>query len=105
VNNLVICRSSDFLMRRILNCPICKRRRRMSVRDALWYGATVTCCGCGDSWTDGELHPRPFKRGWRKTAVAQAKAEWDAAGPFDRAEYDRWFEEQHGGTVRTDVAA
>lgn len=92
----VVCSPSQYPRRHVRHCPICKRRRRMIALDAVWYGPTVTCCGCGDSWTDGELHPRPFKRGWRAEAIAKAKRDWDAAGPFDQAAYDRWFREEFG---------
>lgn len=91
-----ICRPSEFLSRRIIHCPICKAKRRMAVRDAAWYGPTVTCCGCGDSWTNGELHERPFKRGWRTEAIAKARRDWDAAGPFDKTAYDAWFKQEMG---------
>lgn len=91
-----LCSPSQFVRRQMLHCPICKAKRRMVSRDAVWYGATVTCCGCGDSWTDGERHERPFKRGWRKDEITKAKKAWDAAGPFDQAAYDAWFNEQMG---------
>lgn len=96
-----VCRPAVFLRRKMLNCPTCKARRRMSVREAAWYGATVTCCGCGDAWTDGERHQRPFKRGWRTQAVAAAKRDWDNAGPFDKAAYESWFREELGDRVPT----
>lgn len=97
----VICRPSQFLRRKMIHCPICKQLRRMAVVEALWYGATVTCCGCGDSWTDGEMHERPFKRGWRNEAIAKAKRDWDAAGPYDQAAHDAWFREQHAELAET----
>lgn len=80
----------------MLHCPICKAKRRMVVRDAVWYGPTITCCGCGDSWTNGELHPRPFKRDWRNEEINKAKAAWNAAGSFDKAAYDAWFKQEMG---------
>lgn len=91
-----LCSPVQFVRRQMLHCPICKAKRRMVAREAVWYGVTVTCCGCGDSWTDGELHERPFKRGWRREEIAKAKKIWDAAGPFDQAVYDAWFAEQMG---------
>lgn len=58
---------------RVFACPVCKRRRRMLARFQEWYGLTVTCTGCGDTWTDGELHPRPFAPRWRQKAIERAK--------------------------------
>lgn len=42
-----------------------------------WYGSVVRCTGCGDGWADGEMLPRPFRRGWRAAAVADAQRLWD----------------------------
>lgn len=92
----VICRPDVYLRRRVLSCPTCKRRRRFAWSEAAWYGATVTCCSCGDSWTNGERHERPFRRGWRKEAAAQARRIWEVAPPFDRAEHSRWLRAQFG---------
>ncbi|MFI7073628.1 hypothetical protein [Micromonospora sediminicola] len=92
-------RPDEFLPRRIVFCPVEQRRRRMAGRDAAWYGATWTCCGCGDSWTDGEMHPRPFKRAWRKEAVAAAKRMWLEAAGFNPAEHTAWVREQLGVTA------
>lgn len=69
--------------RRIRFCPIEGRRRRMYGWFQHWYGWTVTCLGCGDRWQDGELGARPFKRGWRREAIAAAKKAW-AAAPHGR---------------------
>ncbi|WP_329308384.1 hypothetical protein [Streptomyces microflavus] len=98
----VICRPSAFPIRRITSCPTCKQRRRMAGRDALWYGPTLTCCTCGDSWTCGEMHDRPFRRAWRTEAAAKARRTWTEAGAYTRADYDAWFAEAHGRPV-TDV--
>jgi hypothetical protein len=38
-----------------------------------WYGMTWTCCGCGETWTDGEQHERPFVPGWRKSNIEYAR--------------------------------
>lgn len=48
------------------HCPTCAQERRMLVQSTEWYGATLTCTGCGDKWTDGERHERPFSPGWRQ---------------------------------------
>lgn len=92
----VICRAAEYPERRILRCRTCKTRRRMFVSVAIWYGPQVTCCHCGDTWNDGERALRSNLRGWRKEAAAKATAAWLAAGPFDRADFDRWFREQVG---------
>ena len=49
----------------VIDCPTCKRPRRMFVTYYAWYGASVTCAGCGERWNDGEMGERPFCRGWR----------------------------------------
>jgi ribosomal protein L37AE/L43A len=54
-------------------CPTCERHRRMLARYQEWYGTTWTCAGCGDQWTDGERHPRPFAPGWRKDNIEHAR--------------------------------
>lgn len=54
-------------------CPTCKKRRRFYSWFQEWYGWNSTCTGCGDVWTDGEQHDRPFERGWRKENIKQAK--------------------------------
>lgn len=69
--------------RKISHCPICERRRRTVIRwDGAWYGTTVYCA-CGDRWQDGELVPRPFRKGWRKEAQQSFRAMWDNAAPRD----------------------
>lgn len=59
-------------------CPTCKKSRRFLMVHEEWYGWTLTCLTCGDSWQDGELRERPFKRGWRLDAVLEAKRRWKA---------------------------
>jgi hypothetical protein len=51
----------------------CQCRRKMLTEFEEWYGWTVTCLRCGDSWQDGEMLPRPFERAWRERRVASAK--------------------------------
>lgn len=88
----IICRPPSFPIRRILTCPTEGRRRRMAGRDhGPYYGPTITCCGCGDSWSCGELLARPFRKAWRKDAIAKAKRAWDEAGQFTAAEYREWL--------------
>lgn len=94
--SVVICRAAEYSIRRVLRCPTCKARRRMLAQTYAWYGPQVTCCHCGDTWNDGEREPRTNRRGWRQEAATKATAGWLAAGPFDRADFDRWFHEQVG---------
>lgn len=54
-------------------CPTCKKRRRFYSWFQEWYGWTSTCTGCGEKWSDGEMHDRPFSPGWRKENIAYAK--------------------------------
>lgn len=87
---LVICLSETFNLRRISKCPTCKCRRRIAGVDrGLWYGIIWTCCACGDSWGDGEMLERPFRRGWRKEAIADARETWVSASPA--SEHRAWI--------------
>ncbi|GHC38697.1 hypothetical protein GCM10010348_77610 [Streptomyces anthocyanicus] len=94
--NVIVCHARHFTIRRIWRCPTCKTRRRMLFQDEAWYGMTMTCCHCGDRWQDGELCPRPAKRGWRKEAAAKATAEWVAAGRYDRTAHRAWLAAETG---------
>lgn len=86
-----------FEERRIMFCWTENRRRRFVVRSQAWYGATLTCLGCGDSWSDGERGYRPFARGWRQKAIADATKRWNAItlrAPERRAAFHAWLEAQ-----------
>ncbi|MFJ9633730.1 hypothetical protein ACIRU8_39160 [Streptomyces sp. NPDC101175] len=89
---VVICRPPSFPVRRILNCPTEGCRRRMAGRDhGPYYGPTITCLGCGDSWTCGEMHERPFSRAWRAKSIASAKRAWDEAAQYTRKQHSEWL--------------
>jgi len=76
-DGLTICRAPTAARRRILACPICKKRTRfIETFGGLWYAPVLTCCRCGDSWSDGDLGYRPFARGWRKDAIRKAQEVW-----------------------------
>jgi hypothetical protein len=91
----IICRPPSFPIRRILACPTCKQRRRFAGRDhGPYYGPTITCLGCGDSWSCGEMLDRPFKRAWRKEAIAAAKRAWNEAGRHAPAEWKQWLADE-----------
>lgn len=61
-------------------CPTCERPRRMFGRLYEWYGATITCAGCGEEWQDGERSERPFAPGWRRQNIEYARAELGKIG-------------------------
>ncbi|MFD8469042.1 hypothetical protein ACFV10_28540 [Streptomyces cyaneofuscatus] len=94
--SIIICQAPRFPIRRILRCATCKTRRRMLVVDNGWYGTSITCCHCGDTWQDGERALRSNKRGWRKEAAAKATTGWIEAGTYDPAAHQAWFEHQMG---------
>lgn len=54
-------------------CPECRKRTTMFGWFQEWYGWNVTCLTCGDQWQDSDAVERPFKRGWRKERVEEAK--------------------------------
>lgn len=88
----IVCRPSSFPIRRVLGCPTEGRRRRMAGRDhGPYYGPTLTCLGCGDSWSCGERLERPFRRAWRKDEISKAKQAWDEAGRYTAGEYADWL--------------
>lgn len=64
----------------VCHCPTCNDIRQFLVEDFEWYGAKLTCLTCGDAWSDGEREERPFRRGWRKDAIAAALARAKRAG-------------------------
>ena len=102
----IICRPPSFPIRRVLACPTEGRRRRMAGRDhGPYYGPTVTCLGCGDSWSCGERLERPFRRGWRKDAIAEAKRAWVEAGRYARAEYRAWLDAELAAIFREPAPA
>lgn len=64
----------------VIDCPVCQRPRRMLAQHAEWYGYTITCAGCGDKWSDGEMHDRPFERGWRRQSIEYARKKLASIG-------------------------
>ena len=63
-----ICKAKTF------HCPNCQKRRRFLAEHTEWYGWKFTCLTCGDAWDDmGDRFGRPFQRGWREAAVADAR--------------------------------
>jgi hypothetical protein len=102
LTRVVVCRYPIFYTRRVRNCPTCDRRRRFVDTDrGLWVGPILTCVGCGDSWSEGCRMERPFARGWRQRAIADARAKWAQARPY--AELWAWIEEQLDGLKEAKV--
>ena len=64
----------------VIDCPTCERPRKSLATHYEWYGSTVTCAGCGDSWNDGEMQERPFAPGWRRQSIEHARAGLAAIG-------------------------
>jgi hypothetical protein len=64
----------------VIDCPTCQRQRRAICKFFEWYGADVTCAGCGDAWSDGEMHERPFAPGWRRQGREYARRELGKIG-------------------------
>lgn len=94
MSGIAICGSS-FPLRRVARCWNCKRRRRVAGVDlGAWYYTRWTCCACGDSWGDGQRMERPFQRGWRPRAIAQARETWQKAGQHTKAEHWAWVRAQ-----------
>lgn len=61
--------------RGIDHCPLCRSRRRFVAEFVEWYGWTVTCCGCGERWQDGErIGPSTH---YKRDRIRLAKAKWD----------------------------
>lgn len=88
----IICRPPSFPIRRVLDCPTESRRRRMAGHDhGPYYGPILTCLGCGDSWSCGERLERPFRRAWRRDAIASARRDWETAGGYTRDQYQAWL--------------
>jgi hypothetical protein len=62
-----------------LECSTCETERGFLLEHYEWYGWMLTCLSCGDQWEDGERLERPFRRAWRKAAVAEALARLETA--------------------------
>jgi hypothetical protein len=61
---------------RMTRCPVCERSSPFVVAHTPWYGFTATCLRCGDKWTDGKRHDRPFAPRWRRSNINAAKTLW-----------------------------
>lgn len=94
LNRVHINRPATIAIRRIMPCPTEGVRRRFAAHDALWYGPTWTCLGCGDSFGDGERLERPFKPRWRQEAKARARELWEQGVRCGSPEHLAWLDEQ-----------
>lgn len=93
---IAVCRPDSLNIRMVLNCPNCKRRRRFGGFDAPWYGITITCCACGDTWTSGEMHTRPFARGWRQKSAAKAREYWTTGVRLGSPTHQKFIDDTMG---------
>lgn len=75
MSNVHICAPRGEPFATVIYCPTCGRQRRMFGRTYEWHGTTITCAGCGDIWTDGDMHERPFCPSWRRKNIEKARAE------------------------------
>ena len=91
-----VCSGGGIAIRTVRRCPTCKQRRRFTGSDEAWYGITITCCACGDSWSSGELLMRPRVRGWRKDAAAKARTRWDRAVRVGSPEHRQFIRAEIG---------
>jgi hypothetical protein len=67
------------------HCATCGRVRPMAGTYGHWYGASLTCLGCGDHYEDEcwpQRSPRPFCRGWQTDAINEAHFMWTRANPL-----------------------
>ena len=63
----------DHVWLRRYHCPTCEKRRFFMGWHQEWYGSIFTCLKCGERFSNDEMLPRPFCRGWRKDNIASAK--------------------------------
>lgn len=87
---MIVCRPSRFPVRRRKKCPTCAKVTRFAGYAYIWYDTDWTCLACGDSWGGGEMHARPFRRGWRAKAQARAAEIWADAGKYSKAQLQEW---------------
>ena len=95
-------RPATIALRRVMPCPTEGVTRRFAASDALWYGPTWTCLGCGDSWGDGERLERPFKPRWRAEAKGRARRLWAEGVRLGSPEHLAWLDEQMAPYRRTE---
>ncbi len=96
MTSVAFCRPATLPVRRVQHCPTCGSVQDMAGILQLWYGVTVTCLGCGDTWTDGHMCERPFRRAWRDKSKTAAQKAWDAADGWSEAAESAWITEQIG---------
>jgi hypothetical protein len=80
MSGVIICRFNKGYARcdkaKCWNCNSTKAVAHMTTNPYL--GDIFTCVECGDKWSDGEGWGRPFRRGWRRESIKEARAIWDA---------------------------
>lgn len=78
------------IQRRIVKCwGICETEtsRVVAVERSPYYGPTMHCLDCGDTWSGEGLFGRPFRPKWREEAKRRANSLWQQ-GCWCDVEYD-----------------
>jgi hypothetical protein len=81
--NVIVCGPPRGVYKRIKSkrCPSCEEEHGFVERwDGAYYGVTLYG-SCGDTWSDGYRHTRPFARYWRRDAQSRFQSMWDHAAP------------------------
>jgi hypothetical protein len=71
-------------------CPTCRSPQRMAGLGSIHNGPTITCTGCGTSWTNGRLIDQPVTAEQQAAAVVTAERLWAGAGEYTQADYETW---------------
>lgn len=78
ISGVIICRSP--YGRAVAFCVTCDRKRPMAGTFGMYYGSSLICLGCGDSYDSeeggGRRSPRPFRRNWKAERLASARRMW-----------------------------
>ena len=88
-----------YVLRELFTCPVCTYIGARIVRHesgSPWYAPWWTCVECGDSWSEGELAARPFRRGWRAQAQSDALRDWESAPQLGTKVRRDWSEDGGG---------
>lgn len=94
LSGVTLCRTTTIALRRMITrCPTCECKTEMVIQfpNNPFYGPTIGCTKCGESWADGERLPRPFYRGWRAHSAARFRALWADATYARWPDYSDWF--------------
>lgn len=78
---VIVCTTPTTRYRKMIDCPVCKTRRRVTRTFGGWYGDNVCCCGCGHVWSDGYRVTRFRSAKAKAKAIALARERWWLARP------------------------